>query len=165
MKKYLACAAALLAASLLFAQSEHAPFSKVYIGSDRLAHVVDAAGKDTAFPKEQGQVAVDSPDISPDKQSAGWLIEEDNCCTSYPIPTGLLIYSQGKKRILGTGQMIYDWCFVKGGKEVALSAGPVHNPVGQDVLRFDTESSKLLQEWSGGVEDSRPDWAACIGQP
>ncbi len=93
MKNYLVWAAALAATTLLTAQSARAPFSKVYIGHDGLAHVVDAEGKDIVFPKEQGQVAVDSPDISPDKQSAGWLTEEDGIGTSYLIPTGLLIYS------------------------------------------------------------------------
>jgi hypothetical protein len=165
MKKYLTCVAALCVATLLFAQSKQALLSKVYIGSDSLAHVVDAAGRDTAFPKEQGQVAVDSPDLSQDGQSAGWLIEEDNCCTSYPIPTRLLIYKNHKKRIVGTGQMVYDWCFIKGGREVALSAGPVHNPDGQDVLRFESESGKLLQEWFGNLDASRPAWADCIAEP
>jgi hypothetical protein len=164
MKKYPVWLAA-LTATLLIAQAARAPLSTVYIGRDGLAHVVDAEGKDIIFPKEQGQVAADSENLSTDKQSAGWLIEEDNCCTSYPIPTSLLVFRNGKKHRLGTGQMIYDWCFIKRGKEVALSSGPVHNPDGQDVLRFDTESGKLLQEWNGGLEDSRPDWAACIGQP
>ena len=165
MKKYLVWLAALTGTTLLTPQSARAPFSKVYVGSDGLAHLVDATGKDTPFPKEQGQVAVDSPDISEDKQSVGWLVEEDNCCTSYPIPTGLFVLRSGKKHRLGTGQMVYDWCFIKGGKEVALSAGPVHNPDGQDVVRFDTESGKQLQEWYGDLEAPRPAWAACIGQP
>ncbi|HEX5235855.1 MAG TPA: hypothetical protein VFW25_11055 [Silvibacterium sp.] len=164
MKGCLAWVAALSAATLLFSQSQQAPLAKVYVGSDGLAHIVDAAGKDTAFPKEQGQVAVDSPQLSSDRQSAGWLLEEDNCCTSYPIPTGVFIYSHGKKWRLGTGQMIYDWCFLDGGKELALSAGPVHNPEGQDLRRFDSSSGKLLQSWSGDLDAERPGWAACLKQ-
>lgn len=165
MKKYVTCATTLFAATLLFAQSVHAPFLKVYVGTDGLAHIVDDVGKDISFPKEQGQVAVESPQLSPDKQAAGWLTDENNCCTSYPISTGLLIYSNGRKHWLGTGQMIYDWCFIKDGREVVLSAGPVHNPDGQDLRRYDTKSGKQLQEWHGDLNAARPDWAACIAQP
>lgn len=107
---------------------------------------------------------MDSPDISEDKQSAGWLVEEDNCCTSYPIPTSLLVLRSGKKHRLGTGQMIYDWCFIKNGEQIALSSGPVHNPDGQDLLRYDAGSGMLLQEWFGDLDAPRPDWAACLKQ-
>jgi len=165
MKKYLVFAVALSSAALLFAQSEQAPLSRVYVGTDGLARIVDAAGKETAFPKEQGQVAVESPRLSQDSQSAGWLIEDDNCCTSYPIPTSLLVYDNGKKHRLGTGQMIYDWCFIDSGKQIALSSGPVHNPEGQDLYRYDTKSGKQLQEWYGNLDAPRPNWAECISQP
>lgn len=165
MKKCLPWIITLSATAVLFAQSGHAAFSDVYVGHDGLAHVVDAAGKDVAFPKVQGQVAVDLPQVSPDKQSVGWEVEEDNCCTSYPIPTSVLVYHNGKQHRVGTGQMVYDWCFINDGKEIALSAGPVHNPEGQDLRLYDTESGKQLQEWYGDLDADRPAWAECIGQP
>jgi hypothetical protein len=66
---------------------------KVYVGSDGLAHVVDSKRKDRAIPKEKNQVAVSAPKLAADKQTAGWLIEQENCCTSSSIPTGLAIIS------------------------------------------------------------------------
>lgn len=159
MKKYLIWVATLTTATLLLAQSARVTISRVYIGRDGLAHIVDATGKDTAFPKEKGQVAVESPQLSSDSKSAGWLIEEDNCCTSYPIPTDLLVYSNGKKYRLGTEQMIYDWCFIDTGKQVVLSSGPVHNQEGQDIYRYDIKSGKQLQEWGGDFDAPRPNWA------
>ena len=85
--------------SVLFAQSKPTPLAKIYVGPEGLAHVVDDTGKDTAIHKEKNQVAVSAPKLSDDRQTAGWLIEQENCCTSYTIPTSLAIYRAGKKRL------------------------------------------------------------------
>jgi hypothetical protein len=85
-----------------------------------------ASVKTERFQKEKNQVAVSAPKLAADKQTAGWLIEQENCCTSYSIPTGLAIYQAGRKRLLSDGLMIYDWSFVGEGSQVAVSTGAVH---------------------------------------
>jgi hypothetical protein len=163
---------ALLFCALLFvlcpamgAQSRAGLFTKVYIGTDGLAHLVDDAGKDLAMPKEKDQVAVSAPRLAADKQTAGWLIEQENCCTSYPIPTGLALYKAGKKKqLLGDGLMIYDWCFVEGAAQVAMSTGTVHGMTERHLLLYDVSSSRQLQEWSGKPDEAAPVWAKDLKQ-
>jgi hypothetical protein len=152
------------AASALFAQPKPVTLVKVYVGSDGLAHVVDGKGKDVAIPKEKTQVAVSAPELAPDKQTAGWLIEQENCCTSYTIPTGVAIYRAKKTRLLGDGLMVYDWCFVGEGSQVALSTGTVRGMTSRHLLLYDSRSGLLLQEWSEELGEVLPTWAKDLGQ-
>jgi hypothetical protein len=164
MKTKLLASAALLLTSLLSAQTKPVALSKVYVGKDNLAHLVDTNGKDVAMPKEQDQVDVSQPKLADDKQTAGWLIHQENCCTSYSIPTGLLIYRTGKKLNLADGLMIYDWCFVDGGAKVAMSTGTVHGMETRHLLLYAARSGRQLQEWSGGFDKTPPPWAADLKQ-
>jgi hypothetical protein len=150
------CVAFLVLAAVPLAQSAPKTLQKVYIGSDGLAHVVDADGKDLTLPKEKDQVEISEPKLSPDKQTAGWLVHQDNCCTSYRIPTRLAIYRAGKERILGDGLMIYDWCFVAGGVRIAMSTGTVHGMESRHLLLYDTRSGRQLEEWNGKFEETSP---------
>ena len=164
MKTKLLASAALLLTSLLSAQTKPVALSKVYVGKDNLAHLVDTNGKDVAMPKEQGQVDVSQPKLADDRQTAGWLLHQDNCCTSYSIPTGLLIYRAGKKLNLGDGLMIYDWCFVEGSAKVAMSTGTVHGMETRHLLLYDARSGRQLQEWSGDSDKTPPTWATDLKQ-
>ena len=150
--------------SVLFAQSKPTTLAKIYVGSEGLAHVVDDNGKDTAIHKEKNQAAVSAPKLSADRLAAGWLIEQENCCTSYTIPTSLAIYRAGKKRLLGDGLMIYDWCFVGEGAQVALSTGTVHGMTSRHLILYDIRSGRLLQEWSGDPGVTSPIWAKDLKQ-
>lgn len=146
------CMMTLAAASVLIAQPKPTTLTKVYVSSDGLAHVVDGQGKDVAIPKEKTQVAVSEPKLAPDKQSAGWLILQDNCCTSYPIPTSVAVYTAKKTRLLGDGLMVYDWCFVGEGSQVALSTGTVHGMTSRHLSLYHSRSGILLEVWN---EDGR----------
>jgi len=156
--KLLFIVAAIALSSSLFAQSA-TTLDKVYIGKSHLIHLVGSSGKDTTMPKEKGQVDVSAPKLSTDKQTAGWLIHEDNCCTSYSIPTRLLIFRADKKLRLGDGLMIYDWCFVDGSARVAVSTGTVHGMVDRHLLLYDASSGQQLQEWNGKDDEAPPPWA------
>lgn len=138
-------------------------FTKAYVGSDGFAHLVDETGKDMAMPKEKDQVAVSAPKLAADKQTAGWLVEQENCCTSYPIPTALALYKAGKKQVVGDGLMIYDWCFV-GGTQVAMSTGTVHGMTQRHLLLYDISTGRQLQEWRGDPHGTPPDWAKDLKQ-
>jgi hypothetical protein len=159
MKTNLLVSAAFLLTSLVSAQTKPVALAKVYVGKDNLAHLVDINGKDVAMPKEQDQVDVSEPKLADDKQTAGWLIHQDNCCTSYSIPTGLLVYREGKKLNLGDGLMIYDWCFVGGGSKVAMSTGTVHGMETRHLLLYDARSGQQLQEWNSDSGQPLPPWA------
>ena len=139
-------------------------FQKVYIGTDTLAHVVTRDGTDHAIPAEPEQVAVSDPRLSPDRRVAGWQVEQDNCCTSYPIPTRLVLHSRNAHRVLANGQMIYGWCFVPATAAVAVSSGTVHGMQGQNITLYSTRSGKQLKQWSGDEQAKPPAWADCLDQ-
>jgi hypothetical protein len=60
--------------------------------------------------------------------------------------------------------MIYDWCFVGRGAQVAFSVGPTHNPPSRDLYLYDTRSGKQLQEWNGDFDAKPPAWAKDLEQ-
>jgi hypothetical protein len=119
---------------------------------------------DRTIPKENDQVAVSAPKLAADNMTTGWLVEQDNCCTSYTIPTRLIIYKAGKKRVVGDGLMIYDWCFVGDGSQVALPTGTVHRMTSRHLLLYDSRNGKLLLEWSGEPDKTPPAWAKDLTQ-
>src|SRR5262249_3227782 len=154
----------LVLASVLSAQTKPALLEKIYVGKDGLVHLIDVAGKDVTMPKEKGQVEVSAPKLAEDKLSAGWLVHEDNCCTSYSIPTSLIIFRRDAKRTIGDGLMIYDWCFVDRGEKVAMSTGTVHGMQSRHLLLYNAQSGRQLEEWNGDFEAIPPTWAKDLSQ-
>jgi hypothetical protein len=146
-----------------WSEADSAKLSKAYIGQDGLAHVITEGGEDRAIPKADGQVAVADPKLAPDDRTAGWLIEQDNCCTSYPIPTRIGIYRDGKTILLNSGLMVYSWNFRNGGKQVVASIGTVHGMELADFVLFDSRIGKVLKEWSGASDQKAPEWTKDLG--
>ncbi len=149
----------------LVAQKPPASFRKVFVGADGLAHMVARNGTDQAVPAEPQQVAVSSPALSPDGRTAGWLVEVENCCTSYPIPLSLVLYSGSSHRALGDGLMIYSWCFAPRTATVAIASGTVHGMQGQNLTLYNIRSGKQLKQWTGDDDAKPPTWAACLDKP
>jgi len=155
------CVGASGLASVL-AKASAVALAKVFAGPDGLAHVTDGSGHDKSFPKEKGQVSVGKMKLAEDRSAAGWTIEEENCCTSYPIPTRLAVYSGSKKRIIAPGLMIWDWCFVDGGAKVAIASGTVHCMDTPELTLFSTQSGRQIEDVSDLSREKDPDWAACL---
>jgi hypothetical protein len=163
----LATVAVVICASLAHTQDAQS-IAKVYITDPDghvvthdagVVHVVDGSGKGTIPPKEKDQIGCSDPKVSADKQTAGWLVDYENCCTSYSISLTLVLYRSGKVvQRIAPGQMIYDWHFWKN-NEVAVSYGPTHNPSGPQIRLYDIRTGKLLKEWHGEYSDKLPVWA------
>ena len=84
-------------------------------------HIITDDGREVLPPSEEDQVGCSFPQISEDRLEAGWLIETENCCTSYSIPTALVVFRLGKStRRFGTGMAIFGWGFVSHGKQVTF---------------------------------------------
>ena len=149
---------------LLEAQTKTAFFTKLYAGADGLAHLVSASGVDRAINKQPGQVAVESLQLSPDRRAAGWLVEVANCCTSYPIPTSLVIHTTDSKHVIADGLMIYDWKFVENGRAIAISSGTVHGMTIRRLTLYSVRSGKVLQHWEGNLNATPPSWAKSLEQ-
>jgi hypothetical protein len=164
---YLVALAIMVSASLACSQDSTA-IATAYIADAEghivthdsgVVHVVDGFGKDTVPPKEKDQISCSDAKISADKRTAGWLVDYDNCCTSYPIPLKLVLYRDGRVvQRIAPGQMIYDWHFWRN-DEVAVSDGPTRNPSGPQIHLYDIRTGKLLQEWHGEYGDKLPVWA------
>lgn len=75
-------------------------------------------------PDQQG---FDEPHIAPDGQTAGWLMLEGNCCTSYPLPTELVLFRDGRILRRFTGDtVIWAWTFSPDGQAVAWRERTAH---------------------------------------
>jgi len=136
-------------------------FLRIYVGSDQRVHLIDGVRRDIAMAKEPGQRAVSGPKVSADGGTAGWFVEEDNCCTTYPIVTRLVVRTARVKRVLSNGFMLYDWCFVDNTK-VVVSSGTVHSMTGEFLDLYDAASGKRLQQMRRDPHADRPEWARCL---
>jgi hypothetical protein len=147
------------------ALSQPARITRAFIGTDGLAHV-ERNGGDRAIAKEPGQAAVDSLKVASDGRTVGWLVKQDNCCTSYPIPTRLVVIARSRKFVFSQPQMIYDWYFLGDGEQVALSIGPTHGEAIPHFLLYDTHSGRKLEDWSvaSDTHSPPPSWTSGLRQ-
>ncbi len=131
----------------------------VRVGTDKRIHIIYSNQRQFVAGKEENQVDCDSAKIADDKRTAGWLVEYENCCTSYPIPLRLVI-ARGSRiiRRFHPPQAIMDWQFLKAGKLVAFWTGPLHGDFVPHFELHDVLSGRLMAEWNGHIEDDHPDW-------
>jgi hypothetical protein len=108
--------------------------------------------------KESEQVGFDKVAISPDGRSVGWVALFPNCCTSYPIPLKLVIYSAGKQRTFtGIGLPVWRWHFTAGGKQIAFEQETVHGGLGVNYELHDVASGRRIAEWGPTIgPDNQP---------
>ena len=104
-------------------------------------------------------------ELAQDRQTLGWTINFQNCCTSYSIPLSVVVFQH--KQVLHTfdqGQMVWSWMFLEGGKQVATVFGPTHGPEVGDYQLYDVKTGKLMSEVWGdadtqSLKTDAPDWA------
>ena len=152
---------AFLAALTLFAGSP--AYRSVSVDGSGQLHIVLDSGKEVLPRKIQGQVSFDSPLVSPDRRTVGWLVmypeEEAIGYVGPPIPGKLVVYRAGRVlHTFSTEQVFWDWQFRDGGKQVAYSTGPTHGGAAECVLR-DVESGKVVAHWWVKPGSEPPTWA------
>jgi hypothetical protein len=109
-------------------------------------------GREIVPTKEPEQVGFSKPQISKDGRVVGWLAEFPNCCTSYPIPLKLVIYSNYRvHELTGIGLVISRWAFQAGGKRVAFERETVHGGLGLHYELRDVATGRLIAEYSPKV--------------
>ena len=104
-------------------------------------------------------------ELAQDRETLGWTINVENCCTSYSIPLSVVVFRH--KQVLHTfdqGQMVWSWMFLEGGKQVAIVSGPTHGPEVGDYQLYDVKTGKLVSEVWGDAETQSlktdaPGWA------
>jgi hypothetical protein len=145
-----------------------AGYRSVSVDQSGQLHIVLDSGKEILPPKTPGQVSFDSPMISFDGRTVGWLVMyPDPTITDYQgaqIPGRLVIYRAGRVlHTFTTEQMFWDWQFQDGGKRVAYSTGPTHGGAAECVLR-DVDSGRTLAHWWVKQGSDPPAWAETLRQ-
>lgn len=116
-------------------------------------------------------VGVEDARIAPDQLAVGWLALFPNCCTSYPIPLVLVVYSGGIKRSYrGNGLPIWKWRFTAGGSQVVFRQETVHGGLGVHYELRVVRDGDLIAEYTPEVGPGNhplpgqrvPDWVASL---
>ncbi len=108
---------------------------------------------------------ITDPKVAPDRRTAGWTENFDNCCTSYSVPLVLAVYTSGKSILhIQQGQMVWYWTFRDGGKRLAAVWGPTHGPEIGDYQLYDVKTGRIVSEVYGdaktqSLRPKAPAWA------
>jgi hypothetical protein len=151
------------------ARLDHAPdtYASAAIDADGQLRIRTTDGRVLTPPKEGGQVGFSRAAVSPDNRAVAWLTLYPNCCTSYPLPMNLLMYTGGAgvTRMAGNGLPIWRWCFLAEGKQVAFEQETVHGHLGVHYELHDVTTSSLVADYDpkwDDDEDKFPDWVKAI---
>jgi hypothetical protein len=122
-------------------------------------------GKADQKPDGEQQVGFSDVAISPDGQAVGWTALYPNCCTSYPIPMLVEVYSAGKRRTFDPAIAPWHWCFVDGAEKIAALSTTVHGPQNEILELWEISTGKKLGDftWMEGESNPRaPAWVVSI---
>jgi len=93
--------------------------------------------------------------LAEDRQTLGWAINVENCCTSYSIPLSVVVLRDKQVfHTFSTGLMVWNWEFVQGGQQVKIISGTVHGSDVGDEQVYDVKSGKLLSDSSDDADES-----------
>ena len=139
---------------------------KAEIGKDTNLHIVTKSGKEIVVGKKSlqmggidlKQVSFEQIKVSNDHLSVGWLEMYPNCCTSYPIPLRLHIYSNQKEyTFTGVELPIWQWDFSSDGQLVAFHQETVHGGMGSHFELREIKTNKMIESFDPDVDqDSNP---------
>src|SRR5690349_6458202 len=103
-------------------------YSAAILSDDERTLTLVTANRRVSAPKTQpDQVGFTRPRISQDHHLVGWLTLVPNCCTSYPIPSTLVILRNGRIiRRFREDLPIFRWTFSDDGTAVAYQMSTVH---------------------------------------
>jgi hypothetical protein len=152
---FLLCAALVTVASPGVAADR---YIRAVVNEAGALRIVTSDGRAIVLPKEPEQVEFGEIAISPDGGSVGWVALFPNCCTSYPIPLKLVVYSAGKLRAFtGSGLPVWRWHFTGGGRQVAFEQETVHGGLGVHYELRDIASGRRVAEWGPTIgPDNQP---------
>jgi len=106
---------------------------------------------------EREQVGFSAARVSSDRRLVGWLALTPNCCTSYPIPTVLVVMKQGKIVRRFEGELpIFRWAFARRDTAVAYQMGQVHGCTGVDYRLRRISDGAVLARYSCSCDRQPP---------
>jgi len=138
-----------------------AEYNGFELAPDHSTLVLHSATGDVRAPRVGDQQGFDAPRLSPDGRMAGWLALERACCESYPLPTSLVLFRNGRiVRRFGDGLVISSWAFADGGNAVAYSQGTAHSATSTLYVLRRVADGRLLAKFAcklnAGAPPARP---------
>ena len=131
--------------------------SRAYCGNDGKAHITFPGKSEQLIRTRKGHVGCEHLIVADDGKTIAWSALVKNCCTSYPIPTSVIVYRNQKQSIISPGQMIWDWHFIDKGDRLAILSGPVHGEPATAAL-YNANNARVLARWEG--KGTAPTWAS-----
>jgi len=147
---------------------ETGPLHVIYSDGAHVIQELPPLQKSTAKVTVFNTVGFSQAQLAADRQTLGWTVQVENCCTSYSIPLSVVLFRSGRVvRTLGNGHMVWNWMFLQDGKQVAVVTGFPHGPEVGDYELYDVATGKLLAEVSGdeeiqGLKPDAPEWARSL---
>jgi len=150
------CAATLLAGASPCSAADS--YRRASVDKAGQLRILTKDGRAIAPKKEADQVGFDKVAISQDGRSVGWVALYPNCCTSYPIPLKLMIYSDGHLRAFaGRGLPVWHWRFTARGRQIAFEQETVHGGLGVHYELREVATGRLIAEYNPTVgADNQP---------
>lgn len=126
---------------------------------------VVVAKSDRTWPGDEKQVGFGDIAISDDGSAVGWVAYYGNCCTSYPIPILVEVYTSGKRHTFDPAIAPWHWCFVDGSASIAATSSTVHGPQHEVIELWDvatgTKSGSFT--WLDGESyPNAPAWVVAV---
>jgi len=152
-------------------------YVRASVAKDGTLQIVTTAGRVvTPSPEPERasigkQVGFGDIQVAPDQRAVGWVALFPNCCTSYPIPLALVVYSSGIKRTYtGNGLPIWKWRFIAGGTQVAFRQETVQGGLNVHYELRDVRNGELITQYNPalGADNQRlpnqpvPEWVASL---
>jgi hypothetical protein len=132
-----------------------ASYTQAVVSEDgkKLSFVADGVKLDAPLAVSE-QEAFDKPQISADGHTIGWLALTPNCCTSYPLPTGLVLFSNGRIiQDFAEAPPIWRWAFVHNAAEVAYAKHPPHGRFVVEYKLRRVSDGKLVDRYTCDQDD------------
>jgi hypothetical protein len=144
-----------VAAPQRYVRAEENPNHELVITPSAGPQIVVPRGRLGAL-EEEVQQTFGSVAIASDGQAVGWLAYYPNCCTSYPIPAKVEVFSGGTRRTFNPAIVAWDWCFVDGSAKLAALSTTVHGPQNAILQLWDIASGKLLEDFTWMEDQTYP---------
>jgi len=136
----------------------------------RVLTIIDRGHRISAPMTEPDQEGFGQAKVSPDGQTVGWIAETGNCCTSYPLPTVLVLYRHGKVVLrVPMAPPIFGWAFGPRPGEVVTQQQYPHGQEYFTFTRLRITDGRKLAEYRCNQDDPdpepRPPWSRVVDKP
>lgn len=100
--------------------------------------------------------------VASDGSAVGWTALYDNCCTSYPIPRLVEVYSAGTRHSFTPAILPWSWCFVDGTQQVAAASTTAHGPQHAVIELWDVSTGVLRDDFTWMEDETYPQAPAWV---